>query len=110
VKAYLIDEISPSDMRKTEAFLNERTTASSLGGLFWVELPARFLTHTQSDHGGCRPHVFAVELGHDWIKFEFLIRSLNKMRCTCTGSCTDLQREHIMRFAEQMLEELDIRT
>jgi len=110
MRSYLIDEIVPSDMEKIDEYLRERAIPSNIKGIFWVEMPEERLTRLQSDHKGCRPHVFAVELGDNWVKMEFLIRNLKHMRCNCGGYCTTYQREYIMEFADNMLRSLNIKT
>lgn len=108
--AYLIDEISPEDMRKVQAFLREHAVQSSLEHLFWIELPQDILSEEQFAHRGCGPHVFAVETGPDFVKMEFFIRSMRSLRCSCPGYCTPQQRAFVIQFAHHMLEVLHIRT
>jgi hypothetical protein len=110
MKSYLIDEIPPPDLERLRKALKEKLIPSSMEQIFWAPLPDRLLTGTQSEHPECRPHVFAVELGPDWIKLEFFIRSLKKMRCTCPGYPTEAQRNHIMKMADELLEEWNVRT
>jgi len=110
MRAYLIDEISPPDMRRIRAFLSKNAIPSQLDQIFWVRIPDDLLSPRQFEHLGCKPHVFAIELGCDWIKLEFFVRSLRTMRCDCPGYCLPSQRDYILRFAHGMLEELGIRT
>jgi len=39
MRSYLIDEISPPDMKKVTEFLKENCAASNLDQLFWVKIP-----------------------------------------------------------------------
>jgi hypothetical protein len=110
MRAYVIDEISPGDMRKVEGFLKENAISSGLGQIFWVKIPEDLLTATQFEHRGCQPHGFAVELGRDRVKLEFFVRSLTRMRCECPGYCTESQRNYVIHFAHRMIEQLGIRT
>ncbi len=110
MRAYLIDEISNTDMKKVYAFLRENAVKSSLTQIYWIKIPDDLLTSTQYEHKNCSPHVFAVELGKDWIKLEFYVRSLKNMRCTCPGYCTDGQRNFVINFAHSMIEQLGIKT
>lgn len=110
MRAYLIDEITPSDMKKINDFLKKHATKSSLDRVFWVRIPDHLLRDPQREHRDCQPHVFSVELGPDWIKLEFFVRSLNTLRCSCPGYCTAAQRDYIIRFSHEMIESLDIRT
>ena len=110
MRSYLIDEISPSDIKKITDFLKKNAVASNLDQLFWVTIPNDILNETQFRHRDCQPHAFAVELGSDWIKLEFLVRSMKNMRCTCPGYGTRQQRDFIINFAHSMIERLDIHT
>ncbi len=110
MRAYLIDEISSSDMKKIYDFLAENAVKSSLDQIYWIKVPEDLLTSVQYEHKGCAPHVFAVELGRNWIKLEFFVRSLKNMRCTCPGYCTEGQRNFVINFAHTMIDRLGIKT
>lgn len=110
MRAYLLDEITSSELAKIKVFLDTKATPSRVGEIYWVQLPDALLTAEQSRHTNCRPHVFAVELGPDWVKFEFLVRSLNTFRCSCPGYCTEKQQRFVIQFADGMLETLGIQT
>ena len=110
MRAYLIDEIAPSDMRKVIGFLDKNTIKSHIDQVFWVPIPDDLLSDIQLEHHHCQPHVFSVELGSDWIKLEFFVRSLKGIHCTCLGYCTAKQRDYIIRFSHGMIEQLGIRT
>lgn len=110
MRAYLLDEIDTQRMQKIVAFLKENTSRSSMERIFWVPLPKDLLNPLQYKHARCGPHCFAVEVGNDWVKMEFFVRSLNTLRCGCAGYCTEPQRDHIIRFADRMLDQLNIQT
>ncbi|MDY6881103.1 MAG: hypothetical protein V2J25_07945 [Desulfatiglans sp.] len=110
MRSYLIDEISPQNMERVTRFLKEISISSGLSKIFWVPIPEDLLSAAQSDHQDCHPHVFAVELGNDWIKFEFFVRNLKNMRCTCPGYSTESQRNYIISFAHCIIEQLGITT
>jgi len=110
MRAYLIDEISTSDMKKVATFLKENSMQSSLDNIFWVEIPEDLLGDIQFEHDNCRPHVFAVEVGDNWVKSEFFVRSLKGTRCECQSYCTPQQRDFILNFTHRMIDALDIRT
>ena len=97
-------------MVKVSEFLKENAQSATLERLFWIKVPEDLLNETQFEHKQCQPHVFAVELGDDWIKLEFLVRSLANMRCTCPGYGTKQQRDFIIHFAHNMIEQLNIKT
>ncbi len=110
MRSYLIDEINTSDIEKITDFLKKNAASSNLDHLFWVNIPQDLLSETQFQHRHCRPHAFAVELGHDWVKLEFLVRSMKNMQCTCPGYGTKQQRDFIINFVHSMLAQLHINT
>lgn len=110
MRAYLIDEITVSDVGKMRDFLENNAIQSNLDQIFWVQVPDDLLTATQLEHRDCRPHVFSAELGPDWVKFEFFIRSLRHMVCTCPGYGSVDQMNYIIAFAHRMIEQVGIRT
>ena len=110
MRAYLIDEISPDHMEKINDFLKKNGMPSNLDQIFWIKIPEDYLNETQSEHTNCQPHVFAVEIGSDWVKLEFFVRSHTKMECTCTRYCTTKQMSYVIKFANGMIEKLGIAT
>ena len=110
MRTYLIDELSPSKIEKIREFLGEHAIRSSLDQIFWVRIPDDLLSEMQFQHSKCKPHVFAVELGSDWLKLELFVRTLKSMRCDCPAYCTGQQRNFILNFADGMIEQLKIPT
>ena len=110
MKSYLVDEISPSDIKKINEFLDRNAIQSPLEKLYWIQLPANLLSDIQSQHTLCQPHAFSIELGHDRIKVEFLIRSSKNMSCLCQAYCTPRQRNFILGLIDNMITDLSIRT
>lgn len=110
MRAYLIDEISPAGMGKITGFLKKNAIRSGLEEIFWVQIPEGLLSKTQQQHLDCGPHVFAAELGPDWVKLEFFVRSSKNMKCSCQGYCTPAQTTYVSEFATRMVNRLGIRT
>lgn len=110
MRAYLINEIDSSGMGKIHAYLKQVAISSSLEKVYWLGMPAHLLDKTQEAHRDCQPHVYAVELGRGWVRFECFLRSLKGMRCTCHGYCSEPQTHHIIRFALEMIGRLGIKT
>jgi hypothetical protein len=110
VRSYLIDELLPSDREKIIEFLKHHAINSELEDIFWIEIPQDVLSDEQYGHRDCQPFVFAIELGRDWIKLEFFIRSLRGLRCRCQDYVTHQQRDFILGFAQRMIESLNIKT
>lgn len=110
MRQYVLDEISRADISRVQDYLDDHATRSGLQGIWWVDLRDDLLDETQYAHDECKPFRFAIELGKNFVKFEFLIRSGQTMRCPCIGYANRQQREFIMRFADHMVEELNLRT
>ena len=110
MKQYLIDEIVHADLPRIKNYLDDRAKSSGLEGIWWVELGKEQLADLQAAHPDCQPHCFAVELGRNFIKFEFLIRSRRTMRCSCIGYATSPQRDWIMNFADNLVADLELKT
>jgi hypothetical protein len=110
MKQYLIDEIARSDLSRIKEYLDKRAKTSGLEGIWWVELGEEQLSDVQMAHPDCQPHCFAVELGRNFIKFETLIRSRRRMRCSCIGYATPHQRNLIMDFADNLVADLELKT
>jgi hypothetical protein len=110
MKQYILDEIARPDLARIKTYLDEKAKPAGLEGIWWVELGKEQLSEAQRAHPDCQPHCFAVELGRNLIKFEFLIRSRQTMRCSCIGYATRPQRDWIMDFADRLVADLDLRT
>ena len=110
MKQYILDEIARADLPRIKEYLDGKALPSGLQGVWWVELGQEQLSDTQLAHADCQPHCFAVELGRDFIKFEFLIRSRQTMRCSCVAYATTPQRDWIMDFADELVADLELKT
>ena len=110
MRQYVLDEIARPDLPRIKEYLDRKAIASGLEGIWWVEFGKEQLSESQIAHPDCQPHCFAVELGRDAIKFEFLIRSRRTMRCSCIGYATPAQRDWIMNFADKLVAELEVKT
>jgi hypothetical protein len=110
MRQYVVDEVARQDLTRIKAYLDEKAQPAGLEGIWWVELGKEQLNELQLSHPDCQPHCFAVELGRNLIKFEFLIRSRRTMRCSCIGYATRVQRDWIMDFADRLVADLDLKT
>jgi hypothetical protein len=110
MKQYILDEIVRPDLPRIKVYLDEKAQPSGLEGIWWVELGEAQLSEAQMAHPDCQPHCIAVELGRDFVKFEFLVRSRRTMRCSCIGYATRPQRDWIMEFADRLVNDLELRT
>lgn len=110
MRQYLLDELRRPDIPRIRDYLHEHARASGLEDIWWVELADDLLNETQQAHTQCRPFVFGIELGKDFLKFEFLIRSRQTMRCPCIGYATREQRDFILAFADRLVRDLSLST
>ncbi len=115
MRQYQLDEIAKKDLPPIREYLNQHAEASRLEDIWWVDLPEDLLSPEQFEHQGCRPFRFAVELGDppvgdSFVRFEFLIRSEQTMRCACVGYATRQQRDFILGYADRLVEDLALRT
>jgi hypothetical protein len=110
MRQYVLDEIRRADIPRIREYLHEHALAAGLEGIWWVNLPEDLLSPEQFSHQDCRPYRFAVELGDDFVRFEFLIRSLQALRCACIDYATRMQRDFILAFADRLVEDLALRT
>ena len=110
MRQYLLDEISRDDIPRVRDYLNQHAVAARIEDIWWVDLQEDLLSPEQFEHRDCRPHRFAVEVGDNFVRFEFLIRSLQTMRCSCIAYATRQQRDFIMAYADRLVEDLALRT
>ena len=75
MRQYQLDEIARDDIPRVREYLHEHAQAARLADIWWVDLPEDLLSPEQFAHRDCRPFRFAVEVGDDFVRFEFLIRS-----------------------------------
>jgi hypothetical protein len=110
MKQYLVDELRPADHAKLDAYLKENLTAAGMPGIFWLELPEELLTAEQTAHTGCRPFYCAVNLRQDRIACELLVRSQQRLRCSCIGYADSAQRRWLLDVMDAIFEKLGVKT
>jgi hypothetical protein len=110
MRKLVFDEINRPDMDRIREYLAKNAVSSDIEGLYWVELHNDLLDQRQSVHHACQPYRFAIELTQDAVCMEMLIRSKTTLRCDCIRYANALQRDFILRFADTLIEECEIRT
>jgi len=110
MKQYLIDQLREGDFLKLEDYLNNNAEAGDLPGIYWVPIPEALQEKLQQEHTDCQPFYFAINLDGQSISFELLIRTRARLRCGCIQYATQEQRDHILNYADQLLEKLDLVT
>jgi len=110
LRYYLIDEISKSELKKLRNHLNDRAIKSGLDDLYWVEFPDDLLTSIQSEHDSCKPYVFGLELSVGSLKAELFVRNRSQFGCACQQYCNDRQKNYVIDFVLNIINELNITT
>lgn len=108
MKQYVIDELSFKDCEKIKNYFDRHFGASEVGGIYWVHLDQEILAETQISHSECKPFYFAIELEPGKISCEFLVRTENKIRCSCINYATETQRNWFICLIDSILEKLEI--
>jgi hypothetical protein len=110
MRQYILDEIKRQDIPRIRDYLGEHAQSSGLADVWWVDFSEDLLSPDQFQHRDCAPFRFAVELGDDFVRFEFLVRSQKTLRCSCIDYATRQQRDFILAFADRLVEDLDLKT
>jgi len=110
MKQYVIDEIRPEDYTKIKTFLDNEYGESELEGIYWIPMDEALLTSRQTSHQGCQPFYVALDLEHDRLSCELLIRTMQRVNCDCMGYATEKQRNWIISRIDGVLIKLEIIT
>ena len=105
MRQYVIDQLSREERTNIESYLNRTLQPGPMSGIYWIEIPQDLLSGDQCGHKECGPYFFAVELEDEAVCFELLIRSQSNLHCSCIAYATPAQRDFVLRFVDQMLEE-----
>lgn len=109
MRAYLIEDLRPEDLRRITARLEELGFKGPMDGLYFLPLPAELLEPVQAGHPECGPHVMALEVWDETtLKMELLVRARNKLRCDCVAYATPAQRAHMIDALDRIIHDLDI--
>ncbi len=108
MKQYLIDDLRPDDIKRLESGLRESFGDPTLGNIYWVQLDNSILTQLQKTHIDCHPHVFALELGKDYLSCELLVRIKKNIKCDCMAYANSVQREWLIKRIDSIFDKLGI--
>ena len=109
MRQYVIDQLSKEERANIDSYLKRSLKPGPVEGLYWIELPQDLLSGDQREHEDCGPFLLAVELEAESASFELLVRSHSNLHCSCIAYATPSQREFVLRFVDQMLEEEKIK-
>lgn len=102
MQAFVVDALTKEEVRRLAQVLPQYTQPSPVDGLYWIPLPEEVLAPVQKAHVDCQPHYLAVELGEDFISFEFLVRNFQRVRCDCICPATDPQKLFVLELAKKI--------
>lgn len=109
MRQYKIDQLSREERANIESYLKRTLKPGPVEGVFWIEVPQDLLSSDQRDHGDCGPFFLAVELEAEAVSFELLVRSQVNLHCSCIAYASKAQRDFVLRFADNMLQEEQVR-
>ena len=110
MKQYVIDELRPEDYDSLKRHLDAQYAVPNFDGLYRLPLEDQLLSATQKAHKECQPFYFALELSHDRLTCELLVRTNNKIRCDCIQMATEAQRNWLIQTTDAIFEKLSIIT
>ena len=109
MKQYVIDQLRPEDHEKIKKYLDENFGPTRVDGIYWIPVDKSVLSNVQSEHTECQPFFIAVDLEPSTISWELLVRTRNRIRCSCVSYANAIQREWIVQLADAMFDTLDIK-
>ena len=108
MKQYTVDELRPQDYEKIKDYLNENLSGGGIDGVYWIPIDSDLLSREQAAHTDCHPLYFMADLEPDQLSCELLVRTQNKIRCTCMGYATETQRNWVIRYIDGIFDTLNI--
>ena len=108
MKQYVVDQLRYPDFEKLKGCLEHAYGPAAMGSIYWVPLTPELLSPVQREHGDCGPHAAAIELEETRLSLELLVRTRNRVRCTCIAYATAEQRDWLIRQVDDILEQLGI--
>ena len=80
----VFDQVSPQALKNAENQLKQAGFGSSFPDIFWLAVPAEFLSKMQQEHAPeCGPYMLAVEITRNSLVLETLVRASNRLHCNC---------------------------
>ncbi len=109
MKQFVIDELRPSDYAKLKKYLDNNYGTGAIEGIYWLPIEPQLLTGIQSEHKDCQPFYFAIDLEPDRVIIELLVRTKNRVRCTCITYAAETQCTWLIRQIDEIFEQLEIK-
>ena len=109
MRNYLLEDIYEEDLKKITEALKELEFTGGLDGIFYIPVPDNLLQDEQKEHlGECGPYFMALEVLENELKLELLVRARNKLRCSCVCYATPEQRNHMLDYLDNFINDLEI--
>jgi len=109
MKQYVVDQLRIEDYERLRDYLDKSYPSASLPGIYCMPVDPSVLDADQRSHRDCHPLIFSLELEPDSLHCELLVRTSQRMRCSCMRYATEAQRNWIIGLIDSILEQLDIR-
>ena len=109
MRTYTIDQLEEPDIAAINSRLLDMELQAGLEGVYWLPVPREMLTPIQVEHfDSCGPYCLALEVEHNAIHMELLVRGMGRIRCECLSFAQEALRNHMIKYLEGMLTELRI--
>ena len=108
MKQYVIDELRSEDHKILKTYFDEQFGPVAMDGIYWIPIGNELLTVTQGEHTKCQPHCFALDLDHNRLACELLVRTKNRLRCSCIHYATENQRNWLIGWIDNIFNQLEI--
>lgn len=113
MRSYLIEDLVEEDFDKIQAAFEELGFRGPIEDIYYLPLPEELLQPEQKEHiEECGPYFMALEFvkgtSENLIKLELLTRGRKKIRCSCITYATRPQREHMIEYLDQFIDEQEV--
>ncbi len=108
MRQYVVDELRKNELERASQYLEKHCEPGGVNRLYWLRIPDGLLSELQQEHSSCGPFCVGIEITDDSVVFEMLVRSRQKLRCSCIAYASQAQRQFVLDFADRMIRETEI--
>ena len=109
MRSYCIDEFVPGELERFAERLDSMELSAGMEYLYWLPVHQNLLTPTQKEHEcECGPYVLSLEILHEALRLELLVRARNRLRCNCVAYAEQKIATHMITYLHGLLDELRI--
>lgn len=110
MRTYTIDQLEEADIAAINARLLDMNLQAGLEGVYWLPVPTNMLTPMQAKHQEkCGAYCLALEVEANAVHMELLVRGMGRITCQCLSFASEELRNHMIRYLEDLLTELNIK-